>query len=116
MFLPSREIYGLTAFHVSNAIGLGPVFSPVTIDVRVTRMMSGSTSHVPFWFKPVSTFGLLQLTTFSDSSHVLPIPTSLATEPQLCLEFLAPLAGAPSSKQSTLSSRLLGASLLAPRA
>lgn len=60
--------------------------------------MSGSTSHVPFWFKPVSTFGLLQLTTFIDSSHVLPIPISLATEPQLCSEFSATLAGSPSPK------------------
>jgi hypothetical protein len=64
----------------------------------VTRMMSGSTSHIPFWFKPVSTFGLLQLTTFIDSSHVLPVPTSLATEPQLCSEFLVTLAVSPSSK------------------
>lgn len=31
MLLPLREIYGLTAFHVSNTIGLGPVFSPVTL-------------------------------------------------------------------------------------
>ena len=37
---------------------------------------SKTTPHrVPFWFKPVSTFGLLKLTTFSGSSHMLVVST-----------------------------------------
>jgi len=31
--------------------------------------------RVPFWFKPVSTFGLLKLTTLNGSSHTLVVPT-----------------------------------------
>lgn len=30
--------------------------------------------RVPFWFKPVITFGLLVLTAFTRSSHVLVVP------------------------------------------
>src|ERR1700730_14930683 len=37
---------------------------------------SKTTPHrVPFWFKPVSTFGLLKLTTLMGSSHTLVVPT-----------------------------------------
>jgi hypothetical protein len=37
---------------------------------------SKTTPHrVPFWFKPVSTFGLLKLTTFNGSSHTLVVST-----------------------------------------
>lgn len=37
---------------------------------------SRTTPHrVPFWFKPVSTFGLFKLTTFIGSSHTLVVPT-----------------------------------------
>src|SRR3954462_5477034 len=36
---------------------------------------SKTTPHrVPFWFKPVSTFGLLKITTFIGSSHPLVVP------------------------------------------
>jgi hypothetical protein len=36
---------------------------------------SKTTPHrVPFWFKPVSMFGLLKLTTFIGSSHTLIVP------------------------------------------
>jgi hypothetical protein len=36
---------------------------------------SKTTPHrVPFWFKPVSTFGLLKITTFIGSSHTLVVP------------------------------------------
>jgi len=30
---------------------------------------------VPFWLKPVSIFGLLLITTFSESSHVFTLPS-----------------------------------------
>jgi hypothetical protein len=36
---------------------------------------SKTTPHrLPFWFKPVSTFGLLKITTFIGSSHTLVVP------------------------------------------
>lgn len=36
---------------------------------------SKTTPHrVTFWFKPVSTFGLLKITTFIGSSHTLVVP------------------------------------------
>ncbi|CAG9183904.1 hypothetical protein LMG23992_05103 [Cupriavidus laharis] len=31
--------------------------------------------RIPFWFKPISTFGLFKLTTFNRSSHMLVVPT-----------------------------------------
>ncbi len=36
--------------------------------------------HVPFWFKPVSAFGLLDLTTFISSSPGLAMPSTLAPD------------------------------------
>ena len=36
--------------------------------------------HVPFWFKPVSAFGLLDLTTFISSSPELAMPSTLAPD------------------------------------
>lgn len=36
---------------------------------------------VPFWFRPSSIFGLLPITVFINSSHVLTLLTSLAIKP-----------------------------------
>jgi len=38
------------------------------------RKRSSQSSPRAFWLKPLSTFGLLVLTTFNDSSHVLTFP------------------------------------------
>ena len=35
-------------------------------------------NHLPFWFKPISTFGLSHVTMFIDSSHMLTILSTLA--------------------------------------
>src|ERR1035437_2481881 len=41
----------------------------------MVAQFSKTTPHrVPFWFKPVSTFGLFKLTTFIGSSHTLVVP------------------------------------------
>src|SRR5271157_5538885 len=36
--------------------------------------------HLPFWFKPVSAFGLLEITAFISSSPELAMPSSLASD------------------------------------
>lgn len=36
---------------------------------------------VPFWFRPFSIFGLLPITVFINSSHVLTLLTSLVIQP-----------------------------------
>jgi hypothetical protein len=41
---------------------------------------------VPFWFRPFSIFGLLPITVFINSSHVLTLLTSLAIQPHDCLQ------------------------------
>lgn len=48
----------------------------VQVVPRSVAQYSKTTPHrVPFWFKPVSTFGLLKLTTFNGSSHTLVVST-----------------------------------------
>jgi hypothetical protein len=54
---------------------------------------------VPFWLKPVSIFGLLLITTFSESSHLFTIPF---IQPLLRLM----LADTPSLHSSGASQRL----------
>ena len=54
---------------------------------------------VPFWLKPVSIFGLVLITTFSESSHLFTIPS---IQPRLCLM----LADTPSPHGSDASQRL----------
>lgn len=39
---------------------------------------------MPFWLKPVGTFGLLRITTFISSSPGLVLPSSLAPHPHWC--------------------------------
>jgi hypothetical protein len=40
----------------------------------VAHVQKTTPYRVPFWFKPVSTFGLVHLTTFIGGSHVLVVP------------------------------------------
>jgi hypothetical protein len=40
--------------------------------------------HLPFWLKPLSTFGLSILTTFSSDSHLLTVPFDPSSRPPWC--------------------------------
>src|SRR6266849_3977642 len=48
--------------------------------VCVREIRSHRTEPRTFWFKPLSIFGLLRITTFISSSHVFVIPSALAPE------------------------------------
>src|SRR5258707_3753795 len=60
--------------------GLGPACSPVARQRRQGKGDTPALGHVPFWFKPVSAFGLLVLTTFISSSPELALPSTLAPD------------------------------------
>ena len=57
--------------------GLGSVYLPVAFFVPVVRGATELSSHLLFWFKPVSIFGLFTFTEFIDSSLALALPLSL---------------------------------------
>lgn len=76
-----RQWYRLTMFHLIYTVGLGCAFSPVALcpciptiqkDVQLRPILgrSLSASLAPF-----------EVTTFISTSHMLTIPTSLATHP-----------------------------------
>ena len=50
-------------------------------NVRVPRVSSGTSDCMPFWPKPDSAFGLLTMTTFISSSHMLTVLLNLAPHP-----------------------------------
>ena len=56
---------------------------------------------VPFWLKPVSIFGLVLITTFSESSHLFTIPS---IQPRLRLM----LADTPSLRSSGANPKTVG--------
>src|SRR5258708_4884600 len=60
-----------------------------------TREDTGSLSTDPFtfWFKPVSTFGLSELTTFISDSPLLAIPSNLSPSTALVLAVTIPPHG-----------------------
>lgn len=67
-----RQHYGLTLFRISLRAGWGGPFLFAGGWSSMVAQLSKTTPHrVPFWFKPVSTFGLSKITTFIGSSHTL---------------------------------------------
>ena len=77
---PGREGYGLTTFHGCIKDRLGSACSPVARQRRQGKEDTPAPGHVPFWFKPLSAFGLLVLTTFISSSPGLAMPSTLAPD------------------------------------
>jgi hypothetical protein len=61
--------------------GLGPACSPVAVLSTVQEGESSHTSPHTFWFKLVSVFSLLVLTTFISSSHMLTMPSNASSRP-----------------------------------
>lgn len=76
--LPKGQRYGLTTFPVCHTTGLGPTFFTGDLGRRRIPSSDGNNRSRTFWFKPVSSFGLAMFTVFISSSHMLPIPVSLA--------------------------------------
>jgi hypothetical protein len=77
----------LRTYHVPLVCldGLGSACSPVMLMSPMGETGYPHAHHVPFWFKPVSTFGLFALTTFISSSHVLAIPSNPSAPTTLML-------------------------------
>ena len=75
--------YGLTMFRKNDRIGLGPLCSPVAGKAHSSHAHDGGDEsprahHIAVWPRPDSIFGLLRMTTFIESSHVLAMPSTLA--------------------------------------
>ncbi len=58
------------AYHVPHAYQsrLGSAFSPVVLISTSEDVVTSEPDHLPFWFKPLSIFGVFALTTFIGSS------------------------------------------------
>src|SRR5260370_33627945 len=55
--------------------------------IHVAQYSAGHPHHPPFWFKPVSIFGLFYLATVAAVHVLLTMPRSLAPEPHRCSKF-----------------------------
>jgi hypothetical protein len=96
--LPRGEGDGLTTFrgHIIN--GLGSACSPVARQRRQGKGKAPALGHVPFWFKPISIFGLLVLTTFTGSSPELAMPSTLVPDRRDAGSRRDSLAGSPATR------------------
>src|SRR5271157_314143 len=72
--------------------------------------------HLPFWFKPVSAFGLLKFTTFISSSPELAMPSTLAPDrlSASSRRVLSRETRPPGSGEVTLSQELCTVGFLRP--
>jgi len=52
--------------------------------VRDRKSASSCSGYCPFWFRPLSTFGLFLFPAFSRSSPRLPLPLSASASPPWC--------------------------------
>jgi len=59
-----KERYGLTTFHKVDRFGLGALYSPVAWGVHDRVKARPCTRYSAVWPKPLSIFGLLEVTTF----------------------------------------------------
>jgi len=88
--LPHRLACGLLslaggqwAYHVPrmHPDGLGPACSPVVVSSTLGDYEAPSPDHIPFWFKPISTFGLSRLhDVYRRFTFSLAIPSTLAPD------------------------------------
>ena len=114
--LPQGEDDGLTTFHGRITDGLGSACSPVARQRRPGEGGAPSPRPLTFWFKPVSAFGLLVLTTFIGSSLELALPSTLAPDRRDAGSRRDSLTGAPATQlgEDTLSQELRTVGLLRP--
>lgn len=85
--LPVRQRYGFTRFRLGFCLFTGGLCAHV---LPVREVATGPRT---FWFRPVSIFGLLPITVFINSSHVLTLLTSLALLPHDACSKVKPLTG-----------------------
>jgi hypothetical protein len=78
--LPRGEDDGLTTSHGRIADGAGSASSPVARTATAGDGRGPCTWPRTVWFKPISAFGLLDLTTFISSSPELALPSTLAPD------------------------------------
>jgi hypothetical protein len=79
--LSQKEDDGLNTFRVcTNEWGRSRLFAGGTSSA-VEDFEAPTPDHLPFWPKPVSTFGLAALTTFSSDSHLLTVPFNPSSRP-----------------------------------
>ena len=78
--LPRREDDGLTTFHGWITDGVGSASPPVASTATAGDGRGPCTWPRTVWFKPVSAFGLLDLTTFISGSPELALPSTLAPD------------------------------------
>ena len=114
--LPRGEDDGLTTFHGWITDGVGSACSPVARTATAGEGRVPCTWPRTFWFKPVSVFGLLVLTTFISSSPELAMPSTLAPDRLDAGSRRLPSREArpPGSGEVTLSQELRTAGLLRP--
>jgi len=114
--LPRGEDDGLTTFHGWITDGLGSACSPVARTATAGEGESPAPGHVPFWFKPISVFGLLVLTTFISSSPGLAMPSTLVPDRFNASSRRVPSRETrpPGSGEDTLSQELRTVGLLRP--
>ena len=73
-----RRRVGVAVFRLSDKEWVGFCLFSGGFDVLVIQEQNGLTGHTPYWFKPISVFGLSFLTEFINSLVWLTLPSSLA--------------------------------------
>ena len=96
--LPRGEDDGLTTFHGRITDGVGSACSPMARQRRQGKGDTPAPGHVPFWFKPISIFGLLVLTTFLGSSPELAMPSTLGPDRRDAGSRRGSLTGVPATR------------------
>ncbi len=72
---PSREGGQRGYFvHLLDRRGLGRASRPVALHPRQRSVEASVPGHIPFWFRPVSIFGLSNITAFNSTSPGLTLP------------------------------------------
>lgn len=79
-----REDYGLTTFRVStDEWGRSRLFAGGSASAT-GDFVAPVLDHLPFWLKPLSTFGLFVVTTFISDSLLLTMPFDPSSRPLWC--------------------------------
>ena len=106
--LSRRESYGFTTFPVSTIEWVRSRLSASGATSAIEDFEASTPGHLPFWPKPLSTFGLAALTTFISDSLTLTVPFDPSSQPPWCWQLQLFLAiRLPSfSDEATLFRRL----------